>query len=108
MDHRSKRRRFRDSEELLKDWKGKEKRGGRVGVSKFPLVEISFSLPIGGPIQCVVSYRDHCAHKHINYECVYVCTDLYMKLHTELGAYGLPCKYDVSFHAWYYENKFRH
>ena len=49
-------------------------------------------LRIGGPIQCVVSYRDQCAHKHIrrelylrNYECVYVHTDLYMKLHTELG-----------------------
>ena len=36
---------------------------------------------IGGPIQCVVSYRDQCAR-------VYVRTDLYMKLHTEWAAYG--------------------
>ena len=24
------------------------------------------TLTIGGPIQCVVSYRDQCAHKHTN------------------------------------------
>ena len=52
-------------------------------------------LIIGGPVQRVVSYRDQCAHKHIrsfliifkklHTKCVYVRTDLYMKLHTELG-----------------------
>ena len=26
----------------------------------------ALSQTIGGPIQCVVSYRDQCAHKHTN------------------------------------------
>ena len=30
------------------------------------LILILNSYTIGGPIQCVVSYRDQCAHKHTN------------------------------------------
>ena len=43
-------------------------------------------LTIGGPIQCVVSYT----------KCVYVRTDLYMKLHTELGRLWLTNDVDIS------------
>ena len=65
----------------LLDWQGhrNEKRARR---------QTLLNGTIGGPIQCVVSYRDQCAHKHTSYiimKCVYVRTDLYMKLHTELG-----------------------
>ena len=60
-----------------------------IDVAHKPINKIWSNFTIGGPIQCVVSYRDQCAHKHISQfettKCVYVRTDLYMKLHTELG-----------------------
>ena len=59
-----------------------------------PLIKVNvirIVLTIGGPIPCVVSYRDQYAHKHTSLHkhfatrCVYVRTDLYVKLHSELG-----------------------
>ena len=35
--------------------------------TKFRHVKVRSKLDHSGPIQCVVSYRDQCAHKHTSY-----------------------------------------
>ena len=32
---------------------------------------VDWNITIGGPIQCVVSYRDQCARKHTSYIIIY-------------------------------------
>ena len=47
-------------------------------VDRYVSMQLSQTQTIGGPIQCVVSYRDQCAHKHTSYIIkiwnVYMCT----------------------------------